>query len=82
MHPVVPLEKVDAASDELEFTILLLGFSEAIVIPRLLDAIGLDVEELVAVGEDGIIAAGRDLDTTLSLFALLSSSPLWSSLSS
>ena len=36
-------------------------------IPGLLDAIGLDaVEELVAMEENRFIAAGRDLDTTLS----------------
>ena len=38
-------------------------------IPGLLDTIGLDaVEELVPIKEDRFIAAGRDLDTTLSSF--------------
>ena len=58
MHPSVAL-----------ILTLLLGFTEAIGIPGLLDAIGLDaVEELVAMEEDRFIAAGRDLDTTLSSF--------------
>ena len=56
MHPVVALEKSTLS-----------GFTEAIGIPGLLDAIGLDAEEvLVAKEEDRFIAAGRDLDTTLS----------------
>ena len=47
--------------------ILLSGFAEAIGIPGLLDAIGLDAEEeIVAMEEDRFIAASRDLDTTLS----------------
>ena len=62
--------EVDAASNELgSILILLQGFPEAIGIPELWDAIGLDaVEELVAMEEDRFIAAGRDLDTTLSSF--------------
>ena len=64
--------EVDAASNELEFPILLSGFTEAIGIPRLSHAIELDAEEeLVAMGEDRFIAAGRDLDTTLSSFLFL-----------
>ena len=60
--------EVDAASNESgSILILLSDFPEAIGIPGLLDATGLDVvEELVAVKEDRFIAAGRDLDTTLS----------------
>ena len=47
--------------------ILLSGFPEAIGIPGLLDAIGLDaVEEHVAIKEEIFITAGRDLDKTLS----------------
>ena len=48
--------------------ILLSGFPEAIGIPGLLDAIGLDAaEELVFINQEDIfITAGRDLDTTLS----------------
>ena len=75
-HPSLPLDRhascsrtweVDAASNELGFPILRSGFSEAIVIPGLLDAIGLDTEEeRVAMEEDWLIAANRDLDTTLS----------------
>ena len=61
-----PIGPLDAASNEFEL-ILLSGFPEAIGIPGLLDAIGLDaVEDLVAIKEDRFIAAGRDLDTTLS----------------
>ena len=46
---------------------MLTGFPEAIGIPGLLDAIGLDAdEELVAMEEDRFIAASRDLNTTLS----------------
>ena len=50
-----------------EFELILLsGFTEAIGIHGLLDAIGLDaVEELFAVKEDRFIAAGRDLDKFL-----------------
>ena len=59
--------EVDAASNEFGSKLILLsGFPEAIGIRGLLDAIGLDaVEELVAM-EERFIAAGRDLDTTLS----------------
>ena len=62
--------EVDAASNEFgSILILLSGFTEAIGIPGLLDAIGLDaVEELVVLEEDRFIAASRDLDTTLSSF--------------
>ena len=50
-----------------QLLILPSGFREAIGIPGLVDAIGLDaVEELVAMKEDVFIAAGRDLDTALS----------------
>ena len=53
------------------------GFPEAIGIPGLLDAIGLDAdEELVAVEEDRFIAASRDLDTTISSSSLCSCNPL------
>ena len=60
--------EVDAASNEFGSTLILLSdFPEAIGIPGLLDAIGLDaVEELVARNEDRFVAVGRDLDTTLS----------------
>ena len=45
---------------------MLSGFSEAVGIHGLLDAIGLDAaEELVAIKEDIFISAGHDLDTTL-----------------
>ena len=48
-------------------TLRRMSLTEAFGIHRLLDAIGLDaVEELVAIKEDRFIAAGRDLDTTLS----------------
>ena len=59
---------VDAASNEFgSILILLSGFTEAIGISGLLDTIGLGaVEELVAIKEEVFIAAGRDLDTTLS----------------
>ena len=59
---------VGAPSDELGLILTLLsGFPKAIGIPGLSDAIGLDaVEELVAIKEEIFIAAGRDLDTTLS----------------
>ena len=60
MHPVVALEKSTLRR-------MLSGFPEAVGIPVLSDAIGLDaVEKLVATKEDRFIAAGRDLDTTLS----------------
>ena len=47
-------------------TLLLSGFSETIVISRLLDPIGLDAEEeLLAIKEEDIfVTAGRDMDTT------------------
>ena len=62
------LRSLDAASKELDSVLILLsGFTEAIGIPGLLDAIGLNaVEELVAIKEEKIITASRDLDTTLS----------------
>ena len=70
MHPFVALEKstLRRVSSDL-ILILLSGFPEAIGIPGLLEAIGLDAEEeLVAIKEDIFITAGRDLDTTLSSF--------------
>ena len=85
-HPLVALEKSTLASNEFGLILILLsGFPEAVGIPGLLDAVGLDAEEeLVAVEEDKFITAGRDLDTTLSsfFFNVESSSPLWTSLSS
>ena len=65
--------EVDAASNEFWLILILLsGFPEAIGIPRLLDATGLDADAaLVAVEEGRFIAAGRDLDTTLSSSFLL-----------
>ena len=58
--------EVDAASNEFGWIDTAVGFPEAIGIPRLLDAIGLDaVEEHVAMEEDRFIAAGRDLDANL-----------------
>ena len=70
MHPSVALEKSTLRRNELDSILILLSvFTEAIGIPRLLDAIGLDaVEELVAIKEEIFITAGRDLDTTLSSF--------------
>ena len=58
--------EVDAASNEFDSILILLsGFPEAVGIPGLLDAIGLDaVEELVAIKEDRFITAGRDMDAT------------------
>ena len=64
MHPRVALETSPLRRMSL---VQLSGFPEAIGIPGLLDAIGLDAaEELVAIKEDMFITAGRDLDTTLS----------------
>ena len=59
--------EVDAASNEFGSILVLLSkFPDAIGIPGLLDAIGLDaVEELVAMEEDRFIAASRNLDTTI-----------------
>ena len=68
MHLLVALEKSTPRRMSLvQYSSCCRVFSDAIGIPRLLDAIGLDaVEELVATTEDRFIAAGRDLDTTLS----------------
>ena len=58
MHPLVAPEKSTQSS-----------FHEAIGIPGLLDAIGLDAEEeRVSIEEDRFITAGGDWDRTLSSF--------------
>ena len=77
--------EVDAASNELGSILFwLLGFSEAIGIPGLLDAIGLDaVDELVAIKRRQIHRCWPRLGhNSFFFFDLVSSSPLWSSLSS
>ena len=67
MHPLVALEKSTLRRMSFGSTLILSSFPEAIGIPGLSDAVGLDVvKELVAVKEDRFIAAGRDLNTTLS----------------
>ena len=67
-HPSISLETLKLRrTNLLQDSSCYRDFSEAIGIPGLLDAIGLDaMEELVAIEEDIFIAAGRDLDTTLS----------------
>ena len=80
---------VDAASSELGSTLILVsGLPEAIDIPLLSDAIGLDAtEELVAINEEDIfVTAGRDFDKNLFsscwfriLFVIVGSLPGWHS---
>ena len=70
MHPSVALETSTLRRMSLDQHSSRCRVSpEAIGIPGHLDAMGLDaVEELVAIKEDILISAGRDLDTTLSSF--------------
>ena len=67
MHLAAALENPHAASNFELILILLSGFTEAVSIPRILDAIELVAdEELVGTIEDRFIAAGFDFATILS----------------
>ena len=76
--------EVDAASNEFEL-ILLSGFTEAVDIPKLLDAIGLDAaEELVGKNQKtcSSLLVATWTQPFLHPFDLVSSSPVWSKLTS
>ena len=69
MHPLIALEKSTLRRMNWDFPSCCRVFSEAVGILGLLDAIGLGAEEqLAAIQEEIRIAAGRDLDKTLSSF--------------
>ena len=67
MHPSVALEKSTLRRMSfVQYSSCCRVSPKLSASPDFLDAIGLDaVEELVAMKEDRFIAAGRDLDTTL-----------------